>query len=88
MAKRGTLANFTEKKPSAAPLPANTQTPAAHPPAQAKTAATDRKLTLRINPEAWRQLKLLALDEGRPAHALLIDALNALFKAKGKPPLA
>ena len=44
--------------------------------------------TLRLNLGAWRELKILAIEQGKPAHALLIEAVNDLFKKYGKEPLA
>jgi hypothetical protein len=45
-------------------------------------------LTLRLNQAAWRQLRQLAFDDERPAHDLLIEALNDFFKKREKPPIA
>ena len=42
----------------------------------------------RLNLGAWRELKILAIDQGKPAHALLIEAVNDLFKKYGKKSLA
>ena len=39
------------------------------------------------DPEAWKQLKLLALERETSSHDLLIEALNALFRRHGKPPV-
>jgi antitoxin-like ribbon-helix-helix protein len=50
--------------------------------------APRKGLTLRLNPAAWRQLRQLAFDDERPAHELLIEALNDYFEKRGKPPLA
>lgn len=47
-----------------------------------------RGQTLRLMPEAWRQLKMLALERGIASHALLIEAVNDLFQKNGKPPIA
>lgn len=44
--------------------------------------------TLRLKPEAWKQLKQLALDRDKKAHDLLIEAVNRLFVANGRPPIA
>jgi len=44
--------------------------------------------TLRLNMAAWRELKILAIEQGQPAHALLVEAVNDLFKKHGKEPLA
>ena len=52
------------------------------------TRENTRGQTLRLNEDAWRQLKYLAIDQNRPAHALLIEAVNDLFKKYGKRPVA
>ena len=44
--------------------------------------------TLRLNMEAWRQLKILAVERALPAHALLVEAVNDLFRKHGKTPVA
>ena len=51
-------------------------------------AAQTKGQTLRLNVEAWRQLRYLATDEDRTAHDLLIEAVNDLFKKYGKTPIA
>ena len=52
------------------------------------TRENTRGQTLRLNEDAWAQLKHLAIDQRRPAHALLVEAVNELFKKYGKPPIA
>ena len=47
-----------------------------------------RGQTLRLPETAWKQLKMLAVDRGVPAHDLLIEAVNDLFQKHGKPPIA
>lgn len=82
MAKRATLTDFASRKTGGeaevkAPEPA------------VKPATDERKgQTLRLTPEAWRQLKTLALDRGTTSHALLIEWVNDGFQKAGKPPLA
>lgn len=44
--------------------------------------------TLRLPVAAWRQLKYLSIDSGKPAHDLLVEAVNDLFVKHGKPPIA
>ena len=44
--------------------------------------------TLRLNMDAWRELKILAIEQGKPAHALLVESVNDLFRKYGKEPLA
>lgn len=79
--KRGHLSDFTSVKPDAAPP----DKPAATPPARQKRR---KGQTLRLSSSAWRQLKLLALERESSAHALLIEAVNDLFRKYGKKPIA
>jgi hypothetical protein len=79
MGKRASLSNFTAEKPGRAGTP-----PAAGTPAKEKP----RGQTLRLAPEAWRQLKVLALERTSTSHKLLIEAINDLFKKHDKPPIA
>ncbi|MBO1081845.1 ribbon-helix-helix domain-containing protein [Roseomonas haemaphysalidis] len=82
MAKRASLTDFAAKKPGAEPEQEATATA----PAAAKD---DRKgQTLRLTPAAWRQLKTLAMDRGSTSHALLLEAVNDLFKKNDLPPIA
>jgi hypothetical protein len=76
VAKRASLSTFTAEKPGA------------EPPAESTQAEGKRGQTLRLSPEAWRQLKLLAVERATTSHALLIEAVNALFQKHGKPPIA
>jgi len=55
---------------------------------RAGTRANTRGQTLRLNEDAWAQLKHMAIDQRRPAHALLVEAVNELFRKYGKPPIA
>lgn len=85
MGKRATLASLTHKKPAAEPA---ALAPAAAP-APAKAEGEARKgLIVRLNVEAWKQLKRLALEEEVSAHDLLIEGVNAVFEKRGKPPIA
>jgi hypothetical protein len=47
-----------------------------------------RRVTLRLTEDAWKQLKIMSIEEGCVAHKLLIEAVNDLFVKKGKPPIA
>jgi predicted transcriptional regulator len=44
--------------------------------------------TLRLNHAAWRQLKTLALEREQPAHVLLVEAVNDLFRKYEKAAIA
>ena len=81
-----------KKKVSLTDLALNKGTPtmSAVPASQSQeTDTTKRKgQTLRLEEGAWKQLKHLATDLGKPVHDLLIEAVNDLFKKYGKPPIA
>lgn len=89
MAKRATLSDFAARKPQPdeAPPPAPVPSPLSVNDDKPK-AAERRAQTLRLTPAAWRQLKHLALDHDKPAHDLLLEAVNDLFRKHGKPPIA
>lgn len=79
--KRGSLADFASVKPG--------MQQAEQPAATPSTSKDQRKgQTLRLSPEAWKQLKLIALERETTAHALLIEAVNDLFRKHGKKPIA
>lgn len=75
--QRGKLASFAATKTAEAP------------PATTKPAPTDgarKGMTLRLDPATWRRLKLAAIDQGRPAHELVIEAVRAaLDRHEGGP---
>ena len=58
----------------------------APPPAAPKDER--RGQTLRLKEAAWSQLKLLAIEQKKPSHDLLIEAVNLLFDHYGKPTIA
>jgi predicted DNA-binding protein len=44
-----------------------------------------KALSLRLPLSVWKRLKIQAIEEGRPAHDLLTDALADYLRKKGKP---
>jgi hypothetical protein len=44
--------------------------------------------TLRLSTAAWRQLKMIAMDENTSVHQILVDAVDEAFRKRGKPPIA
>ncbi len=82
MAKRATLSDFAATKPGAAPAAA----PEASP--EARKLDTRKGQTLRLSASAWRQLKVLAMDEGTTVHQILVDAVDEAFRKRGKPTIA
>ena len=83
MVKRGSLAEFTTDKEGSAEAQA---APAAGNKQGDK--AKRRGQTLRLTPAAWRQLKLLTIEQERTAHDLLLEAVGDLFVKYDKPPLS
>lgn len=82
MTKRASLSAFTAKKPGS-----DTQSRSAEESPQSVQAGAMQKRkgqTLRLTPDAWKQLKFLAIEQERPAHDLLIEAVNDLFQKYGK----
>ena len=90
MMKRASLAGFAAKKDPPASVTATEPTSTDAAPAADAAAAPERRRgqTLRLSTEAWRQLKRLAVEEDKPAHDLLVQAVNALFLKHGLPPIA
>ena len=83
MVKRGSLAAFTTQKEGSA------ENQSAPPGAKQQSETGKRRgQTLRLSPDAWRQLKLLTIEQERTAHDLLLEAVGDLFKKYGKPTLA
>jgi hypothetical protein len=67
----------------------------APPPIATAEAAPEKKKpdnrkgqTLRLSTAAWRQLKLIAMDENTSVHQLLVDAVDDAFRKRGKPLIA
>ena len=83
MVKRGSLAEFTTDKEGSA---ADQTAPAAA--TQQSGGGKRRGQTLRLSPDAWRQLKLLTIEQERTAHDLLLEAVRDLFEKYGKKPLS
>jgi hypothetical protein len=76
-------------------LAATRGSPAAAEPAPgrlirgSKDASRERRgQTLRLEPEAWKQLKMLAIAESKTSHDLLIEAVNLLFDHYNRPTIA
>jgi predicted DNA binding CopG/RHH family protein len=47
-----------------------------------------RSITMRLRQDAWKQIKIAAVERGTTAHDLMIEALNDWFTKHGKPPIA
>jgi hypothetical protein len=69
-------------------LRATKTAPAPAPVVSGNGERVRRGQTLRLEPEAWRQLKLLGIDQNKPVHDLLIEAVNLLFDHYNRPTIA
>ena len=69
-------------------LAATRSAPAAAAAASKEASRARRGQTLRLEPEAWKQLKMLAIAEGKTSHDLLIEAVNLLFDHYNRPTIA
>jgi hypothetical protein len=54
----------------------------------AATRAGKKKITTAVDPAAHVQFRQLALELDKKGEALLIEAINDLFRKYGKPPIA
>ena len=93
MAKRATITSshldaMMARKPATEPSgnhDAKVPSPAA---ADTKPADGRRAQTLRLNDAAWRQLKILAIDQRKTMHDLVVEGINLVFEKHGQPPVA
>ena len=63
------------------------------PGAQSERAVADERrgvkgVLIKVNEEAWRALRILAIEKNMTLQALGIEALNDLLKKNGRPTLA
>jgi hypothetical protein len=84
MGKRATLSDFTTRKAEAPPPAAEPEAP----PPKAPKVDNRKLMTLRLEAEAWKQLKQLALDTGCTSHDLIVEGVNLVFGKHGRPPIA
>lgn len=53
-----------------------------------KRKAETQLIGTHLSPDVGKQLRQIALDEDTDVKALLIEAINLLFKTRGKPQIA
>ena len=102
MAKPAPNLGVSKPKPNLADLRnalKDTAAPATHaeaPPSVDEEAAPRRRkaanktqlVGAHLSPDVGRQLRIIAAEEGTDVKALLIEAVNLLFKTRGKPQIA
>lgn len=79
------------KKPADAPdaMTMSTEAVQADPGAPRERAADGRKgILVRARPEAWKALKLVALDREITLQDIMTEAINDLLVKHGRPPTA
>jgi hypothetical protein len=57
-------------------------------PRRKKGTAKTQLIGAHLSPAVGKQLRQIALDEDTDVKALLIEAINLLFKTRGKPQIA
>jgi hypothetical protein len=57
-------------------------------PRRRKRKAETQLIGAHLSPDVGKQLRQIALDEDTDVKALLIEAINMLFKSRGKPQIA
>lgn len=97
MNKRPSLASSLSRSVEQAARP-NHSEPASVPTAEsqpkapaayrAATRAGKKKVTVPLDPEAHKLLRLLAIEHSTTAEALLLQAIRDLFAKYDKPPIA
>jgi hypothetical protein len=50
--------------------------------------AEQQVISMRLRRDAWKQVKIAAVERGTTARDLMIEALNDWFTKHGKPPIA
>lgn len=102
MSKRPSFANLGSRlatKPAGAPAETSGDAPEVVEAANRSEAATasgraprqpdGRKgILVRARPEAWKGLKLIALDGERTLQDVMTEAINDMLSKHGKPPVA
>lgn len=48
----------------------------------------EKRLSLRLNGVAWRELQYLRIEQGRTVHSLLIEAVNDYLTKHDRSPVA
>ena len=86
MAKRGTLNHFVTQHTDTSSRTKTRRPP--RPDDHEKKTEEVKGIKLRLNLAAWRQIKIIALDQGRHANDCLIEALNDYFTKHNQPPCA
>lgn len=83
------LGSRLQQKPATAPTPdAATRVDEPTLPRGARQPDGRRGILVRARPEAWKALKLAALDQDMTLQDLMIEAINDVLAKHGRPPVA
>lgn len=78
----------TVAEPRASTTELTRETEAAGNSAPARQADGRKGILVRARPEAWKALKLVALDRERTLQDVMTEAINDVLTKHGKPPVA
>lgn len=65
-----------------------TSEPAAAPAPRERAPDGRKGILVRARPEAWKGLKLIALDDERTLQDVMTEAINDVLRKHGRPPVA
>jgi hypothetical protein len=84
----------TKTKPRPVPAPRSTEqripqpSPAPEPSPASENGVEKKLVNFRLEPAVIYELKLLALQEGKPLQALICEGLNEVFAKRNLPQIA
>jgi hypothetical protein len=84
-ALRSTLRETAAPATHAEAPPSTDEEPA---PRRKKPAPKTQLVGAHLSPDVGKQLRMIAAEEDTDVKALLIEAINLLFKVRGKPQIA
>jgi hypothetical protein len=78
----------TKTKPRPVPAPHSTEQRIPQPSPGLENAGDKKLVNFRLEPAVIYELKLLALQEGKPLQALICEGLNEVFAKRNLPQIA
>jgi len=80
---------MTKQPSSAAKKAASAKTAVVQVAGKRKSQPDGRKgILVRAHPEAWKELKRVAIDQERTLQDVMTEAINDVLQKYGKPPVA
>lgn len=85
-AVKDTATPAVHDNPPPAPEPAPAEAPTTQ--RRGKGTAKTQLVGAHLSPDVGKQLRIIAAEEDTDVKALLIEAINMLFKSRGRPQIA